>query len=373
MEKVDITIIGAGIIGLAISHALSDLEKDINVIEKNPSFGQETSSRNSEVIHAGIYYPKNSVKAKTCIRGKKLLYELCSKQKIPYKKLGKLVVAYDKEGISSLDSIYKNAAECGVNNLSFLDRKDIKKMEPDVEAERAIYSPEAGIFDSHAVMKFFFEKAKKNGVNLAFSIEVINIEKKGSFYEIVVKEPQGDAFSFQTKFVINCAGLLSDKVAKLVGIDVEKASYKIHYCKGQYFRTRNPEKFSISHLIYPPPTEVDLGIHVTPDLGGGLRLGPDAKYVKDINYDIDNSAKRTFFDSLSKFLPSLDINDLIPDTAGVRPKLQAETENFRDFVIKEEAEKGFPNFINLLGIESPGLTSSLAIAETVKNIVGETC
>lgn len=365
MEEVDIAIVGAGVIGLAVSYLVSDIDKEIIVIEKNPSFGQETSSRNSEVIHAGIYYPKNSLKSETCIRGKGLLYKLCSGHNIPYKKSGKLVVAYDKNGLIKLDNIYKNASECGIRNLRFLDKKEIKKLEPNVEAEKAIFSPDSGFLDSHALMKFFFNAAKKKKVNFTFSVEATGIERKKSFYEVTVKEPRGESFSFRTKVVINCAGFLSNKVAELVGIDTEKSRYKIHYCKGQYFRVRNPERFSITHLIYPPPTEIDLGIHVTPDLAGGLRLGPDTKYVKDIDYDIDEEDRNKFFNSVSNFLPSLEMDDLIPDTAGIRSKLQNENEDFRDFVIQDEKEKGFPNFINLIGIESPGLTSCLAIAERV--------
>lgn len=374
MEKVDIAIIGSGVIGLATAYALSNSGKDIMVIEKNPSFGQETSSRNSEVIHAGIYYPKDSLKSKTCIRGKDLLYDLCDKHNIPYRKLGKLVVAGGGRGPAKLDSIYKNATECNIRNLRFLDKKEIKALEPDVTAQKAIFSPDTGIIDSHGLMKFFFQAAKNNNVNFAFSIETTNIKKENTSYKVEVKEPKGDSFSFQAKCVINCAGLQSDKIAEFVGIDPKESGYRIHYCKGQYFRIRNPKKFSVKHLVYPPPGVIDLGIHVTPDLAGGLRLGPDAKYVDKIDYDIEEKkAKPLFFDSVSKFLPSLEKDDLIPDTVGIRPKLQKKGEDFRDFVVKNEEEKGFPNFVNVIGIESPGLTSCLAIGEMIKNIIGEQC
>ena len=365
MEKVDITIIGAGIIGLAVSYALSSKGKSITVIEKNPSFGQEQSSRNSEVVHAGLYYPKNSLKTEMCIRGKDLLYDLCRKHDIPFKKLGKIIVASDSSDIAKIDGIFKNASECGVKNLKYLDKKDIKKLEPDVEAEKGLFSPDTGIVDSHKLMEFFLKTAKEKGVDFSFSVEVISVEKKKSFYKVIVKEPNGDTFSFESKIVINCAGLQSDKVAELVGIDPDKNNYRIHYCKGEYFRIKNPKKFNITHLVYPPPHETDLGIHLTPDLAGGLRLGPNAKYTDRISYEVDDTEKEEFFKSSSKFLPKIDINDIIPDTAGVRAKLQKKGEGFRDFVIKDEAEKGFPGFINLIGIESPGLTGSIAIAEKV--------
>ena len=369
MEKIDIAIIGAGAIGLGIAHALSEAKKDIIVIEKNHAFGQETSSRNSEVIHAGIYYPKDSFKAKTCIRGRGLLYKFCSKHNIPYKKLGKLIVASEKSELDKLKNIHKNAGECGVEGIKFLDKKDIEKLEPSVRAESALFSSESGIFDTHAFMKFLFSAAKINGVNFSFSVEATNIKKKSFFYEVTVKEPGGDSFSFESRIVINCAGLWADMLAGLLGIDIRKYAYKIHYCKGQYFRIRNPKKFSIKHLVYPPPSEIDLGIHVTPDTAGGLRLGPDVRYVKEIDYNINEGDKKAFFHSVKKFLPNLELDDIIPDTAGVRPKLQGENDAFRDFVISEESEKGFPNFVNLIGIESPGLTSSLAIAEIIKKTV----
>jgi L-2-hydroxyglutarate oxidase LhgO len=367
MEEVDVAIIGAGAIGLAVARALSGGGKDIIVIEKNSSFGQEQSSRNSEVIHAGLYYPKGSIKSETCIRGRKLLYELCSKYNIPHKKLGKLIIASGKEETAKLNGIYKNAKECGIKDLRFLEKKDARKMEPDIEADSALFSPETGILDSHGLMEFFFQAAKEKGVNFAFSVEAIGIKKEASRYEITVREPRKDSFSFRAETVINSAGLFSDTVAGLAGIDCEKHRCKIHYCKGEYFRMKNPKKFSIRHPVYPPPGDTDLGIHVTPDLAGGLRLGPDATYVDNIDYDVDEKKRNVFFNSLSGFLPSLKEDDLIPDTAGVRAKLQGEGGGFRDFIIREENEKGLPNFVNLIGIESPGLTAAPAIAEKVKS------
>ena len=366
MEKTDITIVGAGVIGLASAHLLSDGKNDITVIEKNSTFGQETSSRNSEVIHAGIYYPKDSLKAKTCIEGRRLLYDFCSANGIPHKKLGKLIVASGKEQIAKLEAIRKNALDCGVRGLEILSGPEIRKLEPDIGAECALLSSESGIFDTHAFMNVLYTSAKERGVNFAFSVESKKIEKKGSFYEIAVEEPQGERFSFRTGLVINSAGLLAAHVAKSAG---KKLSYKIHYCKGEYFRIRNPRKFSVTHLVYPPPTETDLGIHLTPDMAGGLRLGPDAKYVENMDYTVREEEKDVFLNSVREFLPNLKRDDIIPDTAGIRPKLQGKGEGFRDFVMRDEADKGFPGFINLIGIESPGLTSSLAIGSMVRNIV----
>ena len=367
MDRVDVTIIGAGVIGLAVSYLLSKEGKDIVVAEKHNSFGQETSSRNSEVIHAGLYYQPGSLKAETCICGKELLYGLCEEQNIPYQRIGKLVVGSDPIEISKIENIYKNANDCGISDLTYLESSDIRKLEPNVSSKMGIWSPSTGIIDSHSLMKFFYEFSKERSAEYAFGVEVVGIEYKGSHYEITVKEPSEETFSFESEKVINAAGFSSDKIASLVGLDVDKLNYRIKLSKGQYFRISNPKKFNISHLIYPPPSNIDLGIHVTPDLAGGLRLGPDSAYVDDVDYRISDASKDSFFTSVSRYLEGLSIDDLVPDTAGIRAKLQDKDEAFRDFVIADEAKNGFPGFINLIGIESPGLTASLSIAARVSN------
>ena len=368
MVDSEITIIGAGVIGLAIAYELRKSGKNIVVLDKEFSFGQETSSRNSEVIHAGLHYLPDSLKAKTCIRGKKLLYALCQKHNIKHKKLGKLVVASNDAEISKIEKTYENAKECGVKNLKLLNEKEINDLEPLIKAKKAIFSPDSGIIDSHGLMDFLYHKAKEAGVMFSFSTEVTDVKRKSGAYEITVREPSGETFSFTTPIVINSAGLYSDKIAQMVGIDVEKESYKIHLCRGQYFRIAYPKKFPLDHLVYPPATKIDLGIHLTLDLAGGLRLGPDAKYISKIDYNINEGDAEYFYESVKKFLPTLELEDLIPDTVGIRAKLQAENEDFRDFLIKEESAKGLPGLINIIGIESPGLTGCLAIAEIVKKL-----
>ena len=361
MERVDVTIIGAGVIGLAVAEALSGSGSDIVVLDRNDSFGRETSSRNSEVIHAGLYYPKGSLKSVTCIEGRRLLYDFCKKNNVPFKKCGKIIAAREDKEIKKLEEIFQNARTCGVKNLEFLDKNEIKELEPAVLVKKGIFSPDTGIIDSHAFMNTLFKKAKSKGVNFVFSVEAKEIKKLEKEYEVSVKEPKGDFFSFRSKVVINCAGLSADEISPV--------QYKIHYCKGQYFRLRAAKKFSITHLIYPPPTDVDLGIHLTPDMAGEVRLGPDAEYVKEIDYAIDEGKRENFLASAKKLIPSIDVNDLVPDTSGIRPKLQAPGEGFRDFIIQEESDKGYPNLINLIGIESPGLTACLSIAERVKNLI----
>ncbi|PIQ89365.1 MAG: FAD-dependent oxidoreductase [Candidatus Omnitrophica bacterium CG11_big_fil_rev_8_21_14_0_20_42_13] len=369
MQKTYITVIGAGVVGLAITYELSKHNKDILVLERHDSFGRETSSRNSEVIHAGLYYAPHSLKADTCIRGNRLLYELCKKHDIAHKKLGKLVVASGDDEIKKIESIYENAQKSGVRDLKFLGSGEISGLEPDIRVKKALFSPDSGIIDTHGLMKFFYKAAEANGVIFSFSSEAAGIEKKSGGYAVTVKEPGGELFKFETRFVVNAAGLSSDKVAAAAGMDIEKLGYKISYCKGQYFRIKNSGKFSIKRLIYPPATKIDLGIHITPDLAGSLRLGPDAKYIDHIDYSVNEEDKKIFLNSAKRFLPALEIGDLISDTCGIRPKLQEEGEDFRDFVIREEGAEGLDGFINLIGIESPGLTGCLAIAEIVNTFI----
>lgn len=371
MEKTDITIIGAGIIGLAISYELSlrSKYKNILVIEQHPSFGQETSSRNSEVIHAGLYYPKDSLKTNLCLRGNRLLYALCEQHQIPYKKLGKLVIAPTQNDTKKIEDIYHNALHCDVKHLQLLDKNQIRTLEPRISCVMGFLSPETGIIDSHALMKFFYEASKSKQVEFAFGVKAIGIEKKSSGYTLTVQEPNGDHFSFETKTVINAAGLHADKIAEFAGINIDTYHYRLHFNKGQYFRLAHPQKFNITSLIYPPPSATSLGIHITPDLAGGLRLGPDDQWVDTINYTVNEKDKKKFFNDVRRYLPELTLNDLISDTSGIRPKLQKPDESFHDFVIAHEIDKGLENFINLIGIESPGLTSCLAIAEKIEGFL----
>lgn len=369
MEDVELTIIGAGVIGLSIAAELSGVCKDILVLEKNSSFGQETSSRNSEVIHSGIYYPKDSLKAKTCIEGNHLLYELCGKFNIPHKKIGKLIVACVKEEIEDLEKLLDNAKLCGVEGLRLISAKELENLEPNVKALCGLYSGHTGIVDSHRLMEYFQHRAKENSTLFAYNTEVKAIEKLNSGYKVVVKDANQESFSFKTKVLLNSSGLNSDLVASLVGIDIDKFDLRLKYCKGQYFRVNSKKAELINHLVYPVPKPKSggLGIHATKDLTNGLRLGPDDTYLnsRELDYSVDLKRKDVFYQSVKECLPFIEPNDLSADIAGIRPKLQGKDEEFRDFVIQDETDKGLPGFINLIGIESPGLTSALAIAKYV--------
>ena len=373
MEKVEAVIIGAGIVGLSVAARVSRKKSSVYLLERHRSFGQETSARNSEVIHAGIYYPKGSLKDGTCIEGNRLVYEICEKNRIPYKRLGKLIVAVDPSEKADLEALFENARANGVTDIVLLDKDRVKDLEPNITACEAIYSGTTGIVDTHKLMSFFAQQAKENGVSISYDTEVIRIEHLKEGYKITVKDTTGEDFQFLSQIVINCAGLESDTVAGIVGIDIDKADYKLKYCKGQYFKLGTKKSSYIKRLIYPvlKPKATALGIHATPNLSGMVRLGPDEKFIDrgQIDYNVDEEAKGPFYDSCSRFLPFLDKEDLSQDTSGVRPKLQGEGELFRDFVIKEESEKGLPGFINLIGIESPGLTAAPAIAGMVLDMI----
>jgi len=368
MDRIETVIVGAGVIGLAVARELSKNYKDILVIEKNPSFGQETSSRNSEVIHAGIYYPRDSLKAKTCIEGRGLLYEYCRKNNIGHKRIGKLIAITNNNERESLEKLFKNGLESGVEDLKIISEEEIKNIEPNINAKAAIFSPSTGIVDSHSLMKKLLSEFKVEGGQIAYNAEVVGIDKVSDGFKVSVDDT-GGLFSFSARVVINASGFNSGKIAEMAGI--KRDEYRIKYCKGDYFRVHNNKAKLISRLIYPlPKTEaLSLGIHATLDLGGGLRLGPDDEYVDKVYYDIDESKKEIFYDDVKALLPFIRLEDLGPDTSGIRSKLQGPGQDFRDFIVGDESSNGFGGFINLIGIESPGLTASLAIARIVKDMV----
>ncbi len=369
--KSNITIIGAGVVGLAIAARVASRDRVVYVLEKNERFGQETSSRHSGVIHSGIYYPEGSLKAKLCVEGNRLLYELCRKHGIGYRKLGKLIVATGDGEIAQLEELQERGQRNGAQGLRIISRHELNKLEPNVKGVAALLSPSTGIIDSHALMGFFAARAREGGAEIAYRKKVVGIEKVSDGYKITVEENDKDKFSFTTHILINCAGLYCDKMAELAGIDAGRAGYRLHYCKGEYFTVGNGKSKLVKRLIYPVPEVkgTGLGVHVTLDLEGRMRLGPNTQYVDSIDYAVDSRHKDSFYKSAIKMLPFIDYEDLDPEMAGIRPKLQGPGEDVRDFVIRDESDKGLPGFINLIGIESPGLTSSPAIGRYVAGIV----
>jgi len=367
----DITIIGAGVVGLAIAEKVSEEHKNVFLIEKHISFGQETSSRNSEVIHAGIYYTKDSLKSRLCVEGKWMLYDYCKKYNVPYNNCGKLIVATSENEIPVIEGIRQTAIKNGVDDLSFIGREEIVELEPNIFALKALYSPSTGIVDSHSLMKQYETNALNNGCQIVYGSEVIGIIKVRDGYKITLLDADKQNYSFTSKIIINSAGLTSDKISEMVGITDE--NLKILFCKGEYFRINPPKNKMIKRLIYPVPHHnmEGIGIHVTIDMGGGVKLGPDVKYLESNIYDykLTASKQEAFYLSAKKFLPFIEFDDLAPEMAGIRPKIQKPGEPLRDFYIMEESKRGFQGYINLIGMESPGLTSSIAIAKYVEKLI----
>lgn len=366
MEEINVTVIGAGVVGLAIAAELADLLDNIVVLEKHDRFGQETSSRNSEVIHSGLYYPLGSLKGKLCREGAGQLYDICARHSIPFRKTGKLIVAAEEAELETLEGLLRRGHDNGVTELTALDRSDILKREPNVKALACVYSPETGIIDSHSLMQHFYSLAEDRGVLFAFNSEVNLIVRETNGFTVGVSQ---ENYRFKSRIVINAAGLYADRIAELAGIDADASQYRLRYCKGSYFSYSKASP--VSMLVYPVPHEdlAGLGVHATIDLAGRLRFGPDTEDVDILDYKVDGNKRDLFYDGASRIIRGLDREFLVPDMAGIRPKIRGA--GIKDFVIKHEKEKGLEGFINLIGIESPGLTAAPSIAKMVRGIISE--
>jgi L-2-hydroxyglutarate oxidase LhgO len=359
----DAVVIGAGVVGLACARELAARGHQVVLIERHDRFGVETSSRNSEVVHAGIYYPSGSLKARLCARGNRSLYAWCEAHDVPHRKIGKLIVATEAAEEAKLDAILRQAAENGVTSLVPLTAAEVRRLEPRVRSTRGLFSPETGIVDSHRLMASLLAAADAHGAAVALRHDVVAAEPASGGYRLSVRGG-GETATLESRWVVNAAGLEADRVAALPGLDAAACGYRLHFARGHYFRVHPRKAHLASHLVYPAPQRAGLGIHVTLDLAGGLRLGPDVRYLPERrqDYDVPAELRETFHAAASRFLEGLDPDDLTPDLAGIRPKLQGPGEPFRDFVVAEESARGFPGWVNLVGIESPGLTCCLEIA-----------
>ena len=376
MDRFDTVIIGAGVVGLAIAREITERNPALTVavLERNSRFGQETSSRNSEVIHAGMYYPTNSLKARLCVEGNRLLYDYCRSHGVAHEQTGKLIVARNEAEAATLETIFEQGAKNSVPGLSMLNADEVRSLEPDVEACAALFSETTGVVDSHGLMAGFESAASGNGAVFAYGHCVESIQPCADGYVVGYRtERDHAAGQCCAGCVINCAGLGSGQVASGMGIDVRSAGYALHLCKGEYFRLAPKKARRIRHLIYPPPFDDmrGLGIHVVRRLDGSVSLGPNAEYIDSIDYEVDPAHAQIFFESASRYLPCIALEDLQPDMAGIRPKLQKPGGPWRDFVIAHEAARDLPGVINLIGIESPGLTACLSIARMVAGMLDE--
>ena len=372
-ETIDCAVVGAGVVGLAIARALALSGRDVIILESADAIGTGTSSRNSEVIHAGIYYPNNSLKALMCVRGRKLLYEYCQSHGVEHRRTGKLLVATTDDQLESLDKLRVSAAANGVDDLEAVDGASLKKMEPELRAVGAYLSPSTGIIDSHGLMLSYQGDAEDAGAMIAFNSPVIKGQIENNAITLSIGGAEPVALSCQT--VINSAGLFAQHIAaSLDGMPREDVP-PCHFAKGNYFTLSGRAPFS--RPIYPIPEAAGLGIHLTLDLGGQAKFGPDVEWINDkpwledanhianIDYTVDPLRNPRFYEAIRTYWPGLPDDALLPGYAGMRPKIQAPDEAAKDYMIQGPNDHGVNGLVNLYGIESPGLTSSLAIAEEV--------
>jgi L-2-hydroxyglutarate oxidase LhgO len=366
----EIVVVGAGVIGLAVAYQLGRSGHDVLVLERNARIGCETSSRNSEVIHAGLYYPTGSLKASLCVKGKQMLYQFATDNSIPHRRIGKLLVATSTSDIPKLERISKQAAENGVCDLISLSAAEVRALEPAIHCEAALLSPSTGIIDSHAFMASLegHISSSRGQVVLNATVEEARALDDGTFCLQI--GGQNDTTVITCQKLIIAAGLHGTRLVTALHAKARRrASYKVpqlHFAKGHYFALSGHSPFS--HLIYPMPEGAGLGIHLTMDMGGKAKFGPDVAWQDELNYDFeDHDGLRSahFYREIRRYWPDMPDNILYPDYTGIRPKLGRQGELAADFAIHDSHVHGISGLVTLHGIESPGLTACLAIAETV--------
>jgi L-2-hydroxyglutarate oxidase LhgO len=365
-ETVDCVVIGAGVVGLAVARALALAGREVIVVEAAEGIGTETSSRNSEVIHAGIYYPKGSLMAETCVSGRRMLYAYCAEHGVPHRNCGKLIVATNAQEAELLQSIKGRAEANGVEGMRFLTAAEAMTMEPNLQCTAALLSPATGIVDSHSYMLALQGDAEANGAMLAFfsPVERGRVTDGGIEIEVGGVEPM----KLRARLVVNSAGLHAPTLAaRITGMPADTIP-TAYYAKGNYFTLNGRSPFS--RLIYPVPVPGGLGVHITVDLGGQAKFGPDVEWIPSIDYSVDPHRADKFYAAVRKYWPALKDGALQPGYAGIRPKIVPQGAPAQDFTIQGPAQHGVTGLINLFGIESPGLTASLALAEKVRALSG---
>ncbi len=367
----DAVVIGAGVVGLAIARALASKDLEVFVLEKNAHFGMETSSRNSEVIHAGIYYPKGSLKAKLCVEGKRLLYDFCASHGVAHKQLGKLIVATNPNQHSQLEMVLQAAADSDVTDLTRLSKADIAALEPDLFATEGLLSPSTGIIDSHQYMLALLGDAEAAGAHLVRDAAVKNIGRTINGYRLMV-DNAGETLELECRILENSAGLWAQKIAGMIeGLDAAFVP-PLFLAKGNYVALSMKSPFR--HLVYPVPEHGGLGVHLTLDMGGGARFGPNVEWLEtndpaSIDYTVSPGMPELFAPRVAQYWPAITLAMLAPGYSGVRPKTAGPRDANGDFRIEGSEVHNMPGLVNLFAIESPGLTASLAIAERVTTLV----
>jgi len=366
-ETVECTVIGAGVVGLAIARALALRGIETILIESESAIGTGTSSRNSEVIHAGIYYLKGSLKARFCVEGRKRLYRYCAERGIEAKNCGKLIVATDDSQVATLSGIVDKARANGVPDLAVKTRAEALAMEPNLNCVAAVHSPSTGVVDSHGFMLGLQGDFEAAGGMLAFESPLSGAACRDDGITLMVEGEE--PMEITSRMVVNSAGLYAQALARRFEGLPQEAVPPTFYCKGNYYSLSGKSPFS--RLIYPVPEAAGLGVHLTIDLGGQARFGPDVEWIDEIDYSVDPGRSDLFYAEIRKYWPALADGALQPGYCGIRPKIQAPHEPARDFVIHGPETHGVKGLVNLYGIESPGLTSALAIADHVCDLIGE--
>jgi L-2-hydroxyglutarate oxidase LhgO len=368
MEQIDCIVAGAGVVGLAIARKMAARGLDTLILEAADAIGTETSSRNSEVIHAGIYYPQGSLKARLCVAGRDMLYRYCAERSIAHRRSGKLIVATDETQEPVLATIRASAAACGVEDLRYLSAAEAQALEPALRCTAALLSPSTGIVDSHGLMLALLGDAEENGAMLSLNTRIVSGRVEAD--RIVLRTmdtASGEEFEIATSRLINAAGLGAVALTgSLEGFDGQFLP-TLRYAKGNYFSVAGRAPFS--HLVYPVPEPGGLGVHLTLDLSGTARFGPDVEWIDALDYRVDPARGERFYAAIRKYWPGLADGSLQAAYSGIRPKLSGPGDANSDFVIQHAATHGIDGLVNLFGIESPGLTSSLAIAEHVTRIL----
>jgi len=362
VQRLDAVVVGAGVVGLAVARALAMAGREVVVLEAEDAIGTHTSSRNSEVIHAGIYYPKGSLKARSCVAGRELLYEYCVSHGVPHRRSGKLIVASHEDQVEELQNIQKKAHANGVTDVVWMTRAQVLALEPELQCAAGLYSPSTGIIDSHALMLAYQGDAEAHGAMLALksSFDRAEVVPDG-FVLRAGNEP------VKTGILVNSAGLRAPSVARAVqGYRAELAPKEL-YAKGNYYSLMGKNPFK--RLVYPVPEPGGLGVHVTLDMAGRARFGPDVEWVDRIglkeDYTVDPRRSERFYAAIRRYWPGLPDGALAPGYSGIRPKTAGPGEPAPDFEIQGPRRHGVPGLVHLFGIESPGLTASLALASMV--------
>ena len=358
---IECVVVGAGVVGLAVARALARTGREVILVEAGEGIGVGISSRNSQVIHAGIYYPTGSLKAQLCVEGKQRLYAFCDEYGVDYRRLGKLIVATEDSQREALQALFERAQRNGVDDLQWLDAAQARQLEPAVSCVAALWSPSTGIVDSHALMLALQADAEAWGTSIALHTPLLSARciEPGFSLQMGGAQPM----TLSSRLLINCAGLQAPHVAKQIDGLEPRHVPQAYLCKGSYFALSGRAPFR--HLVYPAPESAGLGIHMTLDLGGQARFGPDVEWVERLDYAVDPQRGEAFYQAVRRYWPALPDGSLQPAYSGIRPKINAPTEPAADFVISGPAEHGVPGLVNLFGIESPGLTSCLALAERV--------